>query len=258
MKKGAKNACFILHGNNARYLDILKMFADVDIFITDIPLTIINTIFTKFVYKFDGTEFHIHHCPLSKTADFLSFKTKEHYTKTIMRYAGATKYKSLNCKINNNMISQVCSKIIGLNKEKFVFIIPEYKSLIPLSETFWENLCNLLKLKGYDIYINSRAGINDFKVGITADLTLSDALCLASLAQGIIGMRSGFSEILTTLRVPMHIIYNNSIFGNANDILVSKIFTLKDYPNSAPQKIFEYCTSNNTEEHIINSILERF
>lgn len=257
-KKHAQNVCFIMHKNNAHYIETLKLFTDIDIFVTEVPLSVLNAVLTKFTYMYHNTEFHIHHCPLNKTADFLHFKQKEHYTKTIMRYVGATKYRKKNIAIDTTKYQQIIPKVKNLNLQKFIFLAPECKSLIPLENNFWEELSYILKKKGYDIYINTRSGEFDSNIGHTANLTCAEAVYLANLSQGIISMRSGLTEVLATLNKPMHIIYSNSIFDNSNDLTVKELFTLKDYPNSNPQKIFEYSISNNCPENIIKSIVERF
>ena len=83
---------------------------------------------------------------------------------------------------------------IQLNLDKFVILAPEASTtnLMPIS--FWKNLIKELYSNGYDVFLNT-TNSNGIKAK-TCPLSYMELFALASLAKGVISLRSGVSEFL--------------------------------------------------------------
>ena len=243
-----KKYCFVFHQNNKHVAEIFKLFSPVETYITSVPLAILNSVLEEKEYFYKNIKFHVHHCPLKETSSFLS--GDKHYTQVIKELVGATKYYNKNIKIPSHDFKLSLS---NLNIDNFVFINPEVKSLKPLSCEFWSNLCTELKNKGYDIYVNSKKGVSS--LGHAAQLSIIEALYLASKAKYIITMRTGFSELLSCLNIPMHTIYTDSIFEDNSVAKVRTLFSLQSYPLVNTKTLYEYQEINETL--LLQCILKR-
>lgn len=135
---------------------------------------------------------------------------------------------------------------IGLNLEKFVFLCPESQSNENPAKDYWINLTNEFYTQGYDIFINTMFLDPDYGVGKTCFLTFDEAYYIASLSKQIIGLRSGFIEVLTTIKnVPITCLYTDfKDRGKLKPIdaeTVLKGFSLKYLPNVNINNITEEC-----------------
>jgi len=248
--KEAKKYCFVFHDNNAQNAKVFELLGNTNTFITSVPLLYLNSVLQKKKYKYKNTEFIVHHCPLSDTSKFLH--KDEHYADVIKNLVGATKYEKIKICFPQQLQDKV-NNIINL--KNFIFINPEVKSLQPMSDEFWLNLITNLKQKGYEIFINSKSGIS--KYGYSAKLDIVEAMYLASKAEFIVSMRTGFSELVSTFNIPKHIIYTDSIFEQNTAQKTFALFSLKKYPSVDKNTICEYTISANSEQEISDKILER-
>lgn len=173
-----------------------------------------------------------------------------------------------NCKLPQVDLSikdGLYSKInqIGLNIDKFVFISTEANSTELLPNIFWNELVNELKNNGYDIFSNTTSLINPIKNSKSCFLTYQEAYLLAQKSKAIIALRSGFTEILSSINVPKHIIYNlgeNKINPWLKNLFEN--YTLDKYPNIKIETLNEYKHHEASDfepisKNIIDSILKR-
>ena len=123
-------------------------------------------------------------------------------------------------------------KKIELNLNKFVFIAPEANSTNLLDKSFWNDIVVYLKEKGYDVFCNVMDNANIINGTKTTYLTFSESYILAQKAKCIISLRSGFVELLSTIDIPIFVIYN-MVNNNKNRFLnnLYENYTLKNYPN---------------------------
>lgn len=154
-------------------------------------------------------------------------------------------------------------KFYGFNKENFsrlssssafciqndntVLICPDALSIKSASIEFWNKLKLSLSQKGFGVFVNSS------KNGKL--LPLQDICAMAAHCKAIIGLRSGLLDILSSLskEVPFYILYNKHSSRNV-DML--QAHTLKSSPLVDKANIFEYDLSNETEDEILNKIME--
>lgn len=121
-----------------------------------------------------------------------------------------------------------------LNLNKFIFVCPEAESCPSLTIEECKTLYKSLKKLGYEVFFNITRNFDSFNFGVHSFLSISEAYQLAEQSQGIICVRSGFSEILSCIKsVPINVLYTN-ISENNKYFIPS--FT--QYPNIG-KNIFE-------------------
>lgn len=148
-------------------------------------------------------------------------------------------------------------------KKHFVIICPEASTLNFLPYDFWMKLVQKLKFAGYEVLVNTNNSrltiensISSWKVG----LSVEEILQLSKYAEAIIGLRSGFLEILTDIsQTKTFIIYQDfNCFAqnnlSAEDVLSG--FSVKKLPNIKSELIHEYkFNTYNDFENLIDEIL---
>lgn len=188
---------------------------------------------------------------------------KVHYCNALLKTIGKedineAKLPSISESIKKSAINKM--NRIGLNLDNFVFICPESQSNEKLEENYWINLTNKLFTQGYDIFINEMTLNPDYGIGKTCYLTLDEAYYIASLSKQIIGLRSGFIEILATIKdVPITCLYTDfKQRGQLEPIEAEKVlngFTLKKLPNTNYEKIIEIDINNIDKDEILKSFI---
>lgn len=146
----------------------------------------------------------------------------------------------------------------GLNMNKFIFLSPLASSNCSYDKSFWQALCIKLKSKGYDIFINSSVNKLEIDGCVCGLLDLEETYYLAQLSKGIIALRSGLNDFLSTVDVPQHILYTKfkcNVVSSAEENI--KQFSLKYLPAVNPDNLFEYNTELQSEAEIERMILER-
>ena len=143
-----------------------------------------------------------------------------------------------------------------LNINKFVFLSPEAASLEELDVSFWGEIVEKLKLKGFDVFNNSLNKKSKIPGTKMEKLTVDEALLLAKRAKVIVGLRSGLLDVLSSTLTPMCIVYNQ-MKNSRNPYLFNcyENYTFKKYPY-IPSKLFEYKISNECDmSKVIQNIL---
>ncbi|CCY25143.1 putative uncharacterized protein [Brachyspira sp. CAG:484] len=171
-----------------------------------------------------------------------------HYCEAICKTIGLEYKKEANRPIISEKVKQsALMKInrIGLNLDNFVFLCPESQSNENPAKDYWVNLTEEFYAQGYDIFINTMFLNPDYGIGKTCFLTFDEAYYIASLSKQIIGLRSGFIEVLTTVEnVPITCIYTDfKDRGLLKPLFVEQVlngFSLKRLPNVYTKQIKEY------------------
>ena len=86
----------------------------------------------------------------------------------------------------------------------------------------------------------------------TTELNIAEALYLAQISKGIIGLRCGFIELMSMFDVTKHIIYTSCKWNTIPQI--KNVTTLLNYPFVKPETIFEY----EQTDGIIDKILGEY
>ena len=91
-------------------------------------------------------------------------------------------------------------------------------------------------------------------------LTYQEAFVLASRAERIISLRSGFAEFLMDTQVPLDVIYTDferrGTFLQVPAHCVFKGFTLSRLPHFVPANVREFIYEPGKEEYLLNAILQ--
>lgn len=159
-----------------------------------------------------------------------------------------TKIKSTQVYLPDGTKDRAISKIkkYNLNLDKFVYLIPDSLSSICMSENFWKNLEKQLKFLGYDVFYN------------TKELDLFEAYYIATQSKAIIGMTSGFLEIMLQTGVPIYCIFTKLLLHNVPAQKNAEIYTKKLFPNVKSTVIQEYIADEYSEDDLCKRIVEDF
>lgn len=130
---------------------------------------------------------------------------------------------------------------LGINLDRFVFLMPFASSQYLLPESFWEEIRKKLKANGVDVMYNSDM------------FTLEEAYVLAEHSKAIISLRSGFNDILSEINVPQYAIYTRNRWPGD----LQMVYGLKTFPWSAAEYITEYNIKEQKMEDIKRTILEK-
>lgn len=245
-KNKSKNYCIIIHNKN--YIPVFRMFSDIPLEYINIDKALLNASFNKREFKFKGIKFNVFQCTHKEIDDLFINKYAKNdykvpYPEQIRIWAGASKYNYLPMTFTQDD-KNIIKKLKNINLDNFVFLSSNAKSVLPISDNFWNNLKAAIRAKGYDIVEN------------TINFTFPQAVYVASLAKHIITMRSGISELFSTLNVPQHIVYTKHRFSPLSVEKTREVHSLKHYPFVNTYLIYEY-EYNNNDNDLIQQIIER-
>ena len=144
----------------------------------------------------------------------------------------------------------------------FIFISPETLSNEPMEKDFWEDLCNIIRAKGYKIYCNAMNFQNLVPGCESMFLTYEESIELAKYAKGIIGMRSGFIECLSQNNTPMFVLYTDfpkrQGFKRLASGKVLNGYSIKKLPYVNKDNLYEYDVNKyKKQELIITEIINK-
>lgn len=214
--------------------------------------------FNDNIYFYKGRQFNIF---FSDAFWFTLWPQKIHFITAMCQYLGISPktIKPYKLDISSNAqttLLEKCKKI-KLKLDKFVIISPEANSIDPLPDSFWEKLIKEYRQKGYDVFENT-TNPNNVRDGVkSCFLTYEEAYLLASRAQAIVGLRSGFLELFYQLKVPQHILYTPVTPTSRNVHLLNVVenYTLKQYPGASVKNIYEYEYTQKNQSRIIKRIM---
>ena len=174
-------------------------------------------------------------------------------------------------KINKPIISEearlsAIEKVrdINLDINNFVFISPESKSNPTMSKNFWHEMVMELNRRGYDTYFNIVGSLNTIKAdNLKATyLTIEEACYIASRAKAIIGLRSGFMEIVNSCTdIPIYCFYSHFRKRMTPEMSADKVmtgFSLMKCPPFKTDLIKEYNADIIEENQLLEQLMEDF
>lgn len=156
------------------------------------------------------------------------------------------------------------AKEMNLDINNFVFISPEAKSNRTPSQEFWTKIENELNLLGYDTYFNIVGVLNTIsgKNKKCIKLNIEEGLALASHAKAVIGLRSGFMEILQSAHKPIFCIYTGFRKRRTPAMTADKVlrgFTLEKCTYTVDNNsLFEYNADIIDETNLLSHIVNDF
>lgn len=255
--KNIKSPCIVTH--RRVYEDMFKLFnPDIPCYVNNVPIGVYNNALVHRFTTYKGIPVQVVHSTIEESTKLFQSYAKGYsvpYPEKIKEMAKVDNY-TYKAPIYSDEDIEYVNKIENLDLNNFVFIMPEANSILPLSETFWENVCNELRSKGYDIFANTKCGVYPFAKSEL--LTIPQAMYLASLSKGFVSIRCGLLEVLSTIPVQKHVIYTPHKFNNVSATNLINTSSLKDYPFIDKSNLYEYNTDEINEEQIIKEIVRRF
>lgn len=257
-KYNAKNPCIV--SINGYYRELFSMYSNIPFYKLDISREENHIAFLNRCYKYKGRIFRVHHCTHYESMNLFNNKFSKGlgkpYPVEIMNMAGAEKYTYVKPNYNHKLITEVNSITGDLDINNFIYIIPEANSVYPLSDNFWNNICQNLRKKGYDIFINTKNGVSNF--GRTAKLNIAQASYLASLSKGIVAVRCGFLEIVSAHNIPQYVVYTPHRVNPVSASGMLKSSSLKHYPFVNIDNLLEFNIDEMDEDEILKQITKGF
>lgn len=258
-KNNITNFCLVTSNERTMSIDILTCYhSKLDIYVIDIAQEMLNKVLTQNIIKYKKTNFYVHLCSLNNMVKQLASVSGHtakcaNHPQFYLETLGIDKFEYYKIAHNEVIEKQLKSILPNLNFDNFVFLCPEATSVLKLNDIFWEDICNNLKKEGYDIFANTKNGY--FKFAKSYKLSIKEALYLAKMSKAIIGLRSGFIELLAQLDIPKHIIYTPYKWQNFDEKTTYEYYTLKNYPFVKPEFLKEYMYKNYTSQLLSKSIL---
>ena len=257
-KYNAKNPCIVFH--RKIFEDVIKVFQpNITMYYTENLQynNYCNSLFHNHI-RYKGIDFLVMQCPLkgmkNLAQDYLN-GNNEPYPIVIKKIHNLKEYSKVHMQFSDNDKS-IIDQVGNLNIDNFVFFIPEANCVRDISEEFWTKLAGKFRKKGIDVFVNTKTGTSNY--GVSTQTTISQAMYLASLSKGIIAIRSGFSELVSTFPIQKHIIYPYFKYEPITPKNMIKSYSITTYPEVDKDKIFEYDTEKLSEDEIIEKIIRSF
>jgi len=137
--KKTERYCFIIHNESHR--SMFQMFSDTKIITTKIDREILNALLQKKIYKYKNTEFRVHHCGIEELNKLFSEKYingyDKHYAEVIKDNAGAKNFTYLPIRYSDEVKNEI-KKVKNLDLSNFIFISPDAKSVLNLTNEYWQ------------------------------------------------------------------------------------------------------------------------
>ena len=139
----------------------------------------------------------------------------------------------------------VTNLVHDLDVNNFVFVITDANSTRSLPKEFWRRLCDRLREKGMDVFVNTKNGVSEY--GKSTPISIGQAVYLASKSQAIISIRCGLVELLSSFPVQKHIVYTQWMWEAIPPEKVLKVYSLSSYPGVHPETLHEYAWQDDTD-----------
>ncbi len=188
-----------------------------------------------------------------------------HYLNNMAQVLGLSdkEYSKPNPIITKEVEESLFQKIgfLNLNLENFIIIAPEAQTCKLLPRKFWEILIKKIQENNIDVFLNVIDITNYIDKCKTTFLNYREIFLLSQKAKAVISLRSGFSEVLTPIKIPNITI--NTEFQKLDNLLFPIEKTMAAYSiNKLPfvenSLISEINANNfpNVEELVNNVLLE--
>lgn len=245
-----------------RYVDLFASYADkIEIKVDQIPGSLIDKVLTEELLIKDGVKVY---CPTPNRfldlREMIMLGTGIHFTKYIaksLHIGSCSKIRSPNFDEHIVRTAEQKAKEIGLNINNFIFLCPDATTASTLRESFWVKVGEILRSKGFDILINSypeKPWHGRFK---RADLSIMEALYLASKSKGCIALASGFVVCMAAMEITRIILYTQQTptVGyrmNANEMLSA--YAMRDIPGAITNNLYEINADSMYESDLLDTI----
>ncbi len=239
-----QNPCFV--GHRAFYDELFSLYyPDIPYYTHNVDTSFMFKVLDKKIDKYKNHIFNVNPSPFKdwakKLTQLKNGEIDENYSEIVKKFNNVKNFKNKEIHYKKDIEKIVATKFPEMKKKKFIFIVQGANFVQLLPNSFWEKLIFKIEDLGYKVILN------------TENISLQEARYIASHSKAIIAIRGGFSEILSTLNVPKHIIYTPR---RADDIKnMAEIFSLKKYPFVDSQTIYEYDSQNTDLETIYESII---
>lgn len=218
----------------------------------------------KSIFKYKGVTFY----SIFTTSHYLKQdlkinKENIHYYDCIYKDLGVNRVSKFSLpNISETVQMKIKTYIEKNNLENFVIISPEANTSHTLNRDFWNELCVRLKDRKYNVFLNIMKMENYIDDCYVNFFKYEELIEFAKYSKGLIGLRSGLIEILSTLDIPIHCLYSPFPKRGELQAMSSKKaligFSLKKLPSVNLNKIYEYDTMLYSDEKLLNSILADF
>lgn len=251
----AKNPCFVSH--RKIYKEMFEMYSDTPFYHLDITHNEYGPYLKNRNIKYKNKYFHIHHCTIDESLNWLNEHQKGDTTPAVEAYKKWSNIQNFNIthpKFNDEIKQSTLNKVSNLNLENFIFLSPEANGTDELPESFWAKITSELEKLGFDVFVNKADGKT--KYGKSTYLNIAEACYLASLAKGIIGLRCGFVELLAAIKERSKLLVLYTPFRSISNENFLKIYSLKKYPFVNLETIKEYLTDEQNSKETTESIIK--
>lgn len=187
--------------------------------------------------------------------DKIHSKTNLHFYHELLKVTNLSNHNLIYPRYNNEIIDMVNQAMINMNlSRKFIILSMDTQSNDSINAKFWLALINELKTLDYDIYFNSLTNNHITRHGKTCYMLHSEVCYLSSLAEAVIGVRSGLMDILAPFAKKLVCIYTDfkerRSFKRIEAKYIREAYSLHNIPNA--NNIYEVLVY---EKDIITSIL---
>ncbi len=240
------------------YKDLFALYTDIPFYHIDLEQKEYAFYLPNRNVKYKKKTFHLWHCTLGEAIEFEKKWGLSNFTHAVDWYkelSGISFLSNIELVFKQDVIDSAERKIIKnkLNIENFVFLAPYANTTKKLEEDVWKEIADQFRRKGYDVYVNTVGGRS--KIGKSAQLSICEAAYIASRAKRIVALRSGFSELLASIKNRGNLIIVYSSFRKMTPTNFFKVFTLTKYPFYDHKKTDEYIYNGKKSElinHVIN------
>ena len=251
-----KNPC--LMSQREIYKELFVLYTDIPFYHIDLEQNEYAFYLPNRNVKYKKKTFHLWHCTLGEAIEFEKKWGISNFTHAIDWYkelSGISLLNNIEPVFKQDVIDSAERKIRKnkLNMENFVFLAPSANTTKKIEESLWKEIANQFRRKGYDIYVNTVERRSE--IGESTQLSICEAAYIASRAKRIIALRSGFSELLASIRNRGNLIIVYSSFREMTPANFFKVFTLTKYPFYDHKKTDEYIYNGEKSEfinHVVN------
>lgn len=255
-KWGAKKICYMSH--RGVYKDMFRLYSDTPFYRIELSHADYAFYLKRRNVKYRGKNFHVFHCTIDESLSWLKRKQageRSHAIESYKAFNGIDTFDDVKLQLNPTDIEKLKAQIGDLNLSKFVFIAPEAHGTQRIGEHLWLEFTNKLKNAGFDVYINTETGKSPY--GKASFLSVKDAVYLASLAQGIVALRCGFTEVLASIRERNSLYALYPFFRGINASEFFNTYTLSRYPFYNKENTFEFEVTPKNTRDVFNKIFNQ-
>lgn len=199
------------------------------------------------IYSFFTTEHYL-------KQDVLINNANEHYYNYILKEFNLENEKNIQFQLPETSIEtkERIAAYIKKNKlEKFIIICPEANTCAKFPDDFWKTLCKDFQAQGYKIFLNIMKTENYVEDCYINYFNYEEMIELAKYSKGVVGLRSGLIEILSTIGIPITALYQpfpkRGLLQPMKSDKALSGFTLKKLPNVHENNILEVIYKNNED-----------